>query len=64
MKKRPVTVVLDDGIEQRITARRAAGKRIRSFSDVTREALSKGLDALDQEPPANQSISSATRFVA
>ncbi|WP_434048057.1 MULTISPECIES: hypothetical protein [Sorangium] len=58
--KRPVTVFLDNALEERVNARRIAGKRIRSFSDVTREALAKGLDLLEQcqeDPPPTRVIS-------
>ncbi|WP_438015005.1 hypothetical protein WMF18_29510 [Sorangium sp. So ce315] len=58
--KRPVTVVLDDSLEERVNTRRVTGKKIRSFSDVAREALAKGLDVLEQcqeDPPPTRVIS-------
>ncbi|WP_437301199.1 hypothetical protein [Sorangium sp. So ce426] len=67
MSKRGVTVFLDDELENRVNQRRVAGKRIRSFSAVTREALSRGLDVLEQEQRnelAVAAISSAPRFSA
>jgi predicted component of type VI protein secretion system len=49
MSKRTRTVVVDDALEERVNTRRVAGKKIRSFSDVAREAMAKGLDVLEQE---------------
>ncbi|WP_438014904.1 hypothetical protein WMF18_28955 [Sorangium sp. So ce315] len=64
MSKRPVTVLLDDTLEERLNNRRRVGLgRIRSFSDVTREVLIRGLDSLDREQlPA--SIANAPTFLA
>ncbi|WP_437600303.1 hypothetical protein WMF28_01915 [Sorangium sp. So ce590] len=50
--KRPITMVLDAALEDRVNTRRVIGKKIRSFSDVAREALAKGLDVLEQDRPA------------
>lgn len=61
MSKRAVTVLLDREIEQRLNSRRVGPKRIRSFSDVTREALIRGLDAMEREPA---SIASTPTFLA
>ncbi|WP_438020702.1 hypothetical protein WMF18_17210 [Sorangium sp. So ce315] len=47
--KRPVSVFMGDELEQRLHARRIAGGRIRSFSDVAREAMEKGLDVIERE---------------
>jgi hypothetical protein len=53
MSNRSASVWLDDELERRINARRITpGGRIRSFSVVAREALIKGLDALDREGPS------------
>ncbi|WP_438040936.1 hypothetical protein [Sorangium sp. So ce128] len=63
MSKRPVTVLLDDEVEARLHRRRVSRDRIRSFSDVTREALIRGLDVMDREHlPA--SIASTPTFLA
>lgn len=62
--KRGVTVYLDEELEKRVNQRRAAGRRIRSFSSVTREALSRWLDGLEQEQRSElavAAISSAPR---
>ncbi|WP_441289461.1 hypothetical protein ACSRUE_01475 [Sorangium sp. KYC3313] len=47
--RRGITVYLDEELEKRVNQRRAAGNRMRSFSAVTREALSRWLDVMEQE---------------
>jgi hypothetical protein len=53
---------MGDELEQRIHARRIVSGRIRSFSAVAREALIKGLDALDQEGSRAAAISTHPAF--
>jgi hypothetical protein len=65
MSNRSASVWLDDELERRINARRITpGGRIRSFSVVAREALIKGLDALDREGPRVANISTHPAFSA
>ncbi|WP_437731284.1 hypothetical protein [Sorangium sp. So ce1335] len=53
MSKRPVSVFMGDALERRVHRHRAHGDKIRSFSDVAREAMEKGLDVMDRERAAS-----------
>jgi hypothetical protein len=56
MSKRGVTVYLDDELEKRVNKRRVSGERIRSFSAVTREALFRWLDVLEQAQQSDPAV--------
>ncbi|WP_437714952.1 hypothetical protein WMF45_00185 [Sorangium sp. So ce448] len=47
--KRPVSVFMGDALERRVNRHRIGGDKIRSFSDVAREAIEKGLDVMERE---------------
>lgn len=65
MSNRSASVWLDEELERRINTRRITpGGRIRSFSVVAREALIKGLDALEREGSRVASISTHPGFNA
>lgn len=49
MSMRGVTVFMGDALERRVNGHRVDGGKIRSFSDVAREAMEKGLDVMDRE---------------
>ncbi|WP_437983734.1 hypothetical protein [Sorangium sp. So ce117] len=47
--KRPVSVFMGPELERRVSRHRIGGDKIRSFSDVAREAMEKGLDVMERE---------------
>ncbi|KYF98456.1 hypothetical protein BE17_07650 [Sorangium cellulosum] len=46
---RGVTVFMGDALERRVNGHRVNDGKIRSFSDVAREAMEKGLGVMERE---------------
>ena len=59
MSMRGVTVFMGDALQRRVNGHRVDVGKIRSFSDVAREAMEKGLDVMERErrgqPDASES---------